>query len=69
MTATDVNRVINEAARDALRHYLIVRAKRREIIHHHRGSDGAVVTHSHVSGLIQLDPPGTALSVEEICTG
>jgi len=50
----------------SIRHYLIVRAKRREVIHHRHGSEGAIVTHPHISGLIRLDPPGIELSVEEI---
>jgi Uma2 family endonuclease len=50
----------------SIRHYLIVRAKRREVIHHHLGADGVVLTHTHVSGRIPLDPPGIELSVEEI---
>jgi Uma2 family endonuclease len=50
----------------SIQHYLVVRAKRREVIHHHRGPDGAIVTHTHVSGSIRLDPPGIGLSVEEI---
>jgi Uma2 family endonuclease len=51
----------------SIQHYLVVRARRREVIHHHRGSDGAIVTQPHISGLIQLDPPGIELSVAEIC--
>jgi len=50
----------------SIQHYLVVRAKRREIIHHHRGPDGAVITHTHISGLIRLEPPGIELAVEEI---
>jgi Uma2 family endonuclease len=50
----------------SIQHYLVVRAKRREIIHHHRGSDGAIVTHAHISGLIRLDPPGIEFVVDEI---
>jgi Uma2 family endonuclease len=50
----------------SIQHYLVVRAKRREIIHHHRGPDGAVITHTHISGPIPLDPPGIELSVEEL---
>jgi hypothetical protein len=47
-------------------HCPVVRAKRREVIHHQRGADGAVVTHTHVSGLIRLDPPGIDLAVAAI---
>lgn len=50
----------------SIQHYLVVRAKRREVIHHQRGAEGAVVTRTHVSGLIRLDPPGIELAVEEI---
>ena len=46
-------------------HYLVVRAKRREVIHHRRSADGGVITHTHIAGQIRLDPPGIDLSVEE----
>jgi Uma2 family endonuclease len=47
-------------------HYLIVRARRREVIHHHRGEGGVVVTRMHTAGIIRLDPPGISIAVEEI---
>jgi len=53
----------------SITHYLIERAKRREVIHHQRCADGTIVTHTHVSGLIRLDPPGINLAVEDIYGG
>ena len=50
----------------SIRHYLIVRAKRREVIHHSRGANGTVVTRTYISGQIRLDPPGINLAVDEI---
>ena len=50
-----------------VRHHLIVWADRPQVIHHRRrdgdaGIDTLVVT----AGEIRLDPPGVAISVEEI---
>jgi Uma2 family endonuclease len=50
----------------SIEHYLIIRAKRRKVIHHHRAPGGAVITHSHISGMIRPDHPGIDLSVEEL---
>lgn len=47
-------------------HYLIVRTRRREVIHHHRGEDGVVITRTHAAGAVRLDPPGISIAVEEI---
>ena len=45
----------------SIMHYLIVRAKRRELIHY-----GAVITRTYVADQIRLDPPGIDLSIDEI---
>jgi Uma2 family endonuclease len=54
----------------SVRHFLIARADRPEVIHHRRrdgveGIDTLVVT----AGEIRLDPPGVTISVEEIYAG
>ncbi len=45
-----------------VRHYLIVRAEDRIIIHHARGDDGSIVTRILRDGPIPLDPPGITLT-------
>jgi len=49
----------------SIQHYLIVRAKRREIIHHAR-SGADIVSRAINIGLIRLDPPGIAFDVDEV---
>lgn len=48
----------------SVRHYLIVRANRRAVIHHRRADDGGVETRIVASGPITLDPPGLVVQVE-----
>jgi len=50
----------------SVRHYLIVWADRRQIVHHRRDDDGAITMAALTSGEIVLDPPGIAITVEEI---
>jgi Uma2 family endonuclease len=50
----------------SLRHYLIVWADRQQIVHHRRDEANAIVTSVLTGGEIRLDPPGIAISVEEI---
>lgn len=50
----------------SLRHYLIIWADRQQIVHHRRDETGDVQTTMLASGEITLDPPGIAVSVEEI---
>ena len=52
----------------SIQHYLIVRARRREIIHHRRLGD-AVVSDAVNVGVIKLDPPGISLDVAEVYGG
>lgn len=48
-----------------IQHYLIVRARRREIIHHSRA--GATITSRVINvGSIVLDPPGISISLADI---
>jgi len=52
----------------SVQHYLIVSARRREIIHHQRSGEG--ITSRVVNlGSIRLDPPGIAIEVAEIYAG
>jgi Uma2 family endonuclease len=48
-----------------IQHYLIVRARRREIIHHWRSGE-EIVSRAVSVGLIRLDPPGIVLDVGEV---
>ena len=49
----------------SIKHYLIVRTVRREIVHHFRTSDG-IATRIVNIGTIQLDPPGIAFDINEV---
>jgi Uma2 family endonuclease len=48
-----------------IRHYLIVRARKQEIIHHWRAGE-EIVSRAVDVGTIRLDPPGIALDVAEV---
>jgi Uma2 family endonuclease len=50
----------------SIRHYLIVDAGKRLIIHHARAAGSDIATRIHKSGEIILDPPGAVLSVADI---
>lgn len=52
----------------SIQHYLIVRARRQEIIHHWRAGEQIVSRLVNV-GAIHLDPPGIALDVAEVYGG
>src|SRR5271165_1906306 len=49
----------------SIRHYLIVRARRQEIVHHRRSGDEIISRVVNV-GVVRLDPPGLVLDVAEI---
>lgn len=49
----------------SVRHYLVVRARRQEIIHHSRANE-IIVSRVVNFGTIRLDPPGIALDVAEV---
>jgi Uma2 family endonuclease len=49
----------------SIQHYLVVRARRREIIHHWRSGD-EIVSRAVNFGVIRLDPPGIVLDVGEV---
>jgi Uma2 family endonuclease len=52
----------------SIQHYLIVRAKRREIIHHAR-SGVDIVSRAINIGSIRMDPPGISIDVAEVYAG
>ena len=47
----------------SIRHYLIVRADRRTVIHHRRGDDGGIKTQILAEERIVLDPPGIEIAI------
>jgi hypothetical protein len=49
----------------SIQHYLIVRARRHEIIHHWRSGD-AIVARVVNLGSIRLDPPGITIAVNDV---
>jgi Uma2 family endonuclease len=46
----------------SLRHYLVVNAERRTVIHHERAPSGTIVTHIRIDQPIHLDPPGIEIA-------
>lgn len=54
----------------SIRHYLIFYADRPRVIHYRRRDEGdAIDTRILTSGEIRLDPPGIAITVEEVYAG
>jgi Uma2 family endonuclease len=49
----------------SVRHYLLVRPTRREIIHHRR-LDDRIETKVVREGFVELDPPGIRLAIDEV---
>lgn len=47
----------------SVRHYLVVDAAARTVLHHAKGADGGLETRSVAGGRLRLDPPGLALDV------
>jgi Uma2 family endonuclease len=52
----------------SIQHYLIVSARRREVIHHRRSGEGIASCVVNL-GSIRLDPPGIAIDVAEVYAG
>jgi len=52
----------------SIQHYLIVRARRREIVHHFHSGDASGSRIVNL-GAIQLDPPGIALDINDVYMG
>ena len=53
----------------SIQHYLVVRSRRQEIIHHARRAGQEIVSRAVNVGVIRLDPPGIILDVAEIYAG
>lgn len=49
----------------SVRHYLIIRADQRAVIHHRRRDDGGIETRLAAEGRIALDPPGIEIAIED----
>jgi Uma2 family endonuclease len=49
----------------SIQHYLIVRTRKREIIHYTRG-DGVILSRAVNVGVIRLDPPGIMLDITDV---
>ena len=52
----------------SIQHYLIVRARRREIIHHWRDGPN-IVSRAINIGAVRMDPPGITIDVSEVYAG
>ena len=50
----------------SIRHYLIVLAESRAVVHHTRRGGGAIETRIVASGRVELGPPSIAITVEEL---
>ena len=50
----------------SVRHYLIVDAEKRVIVHHEREASGRIVSATHSEGALVLDPPGIEVPVAEM---
>jgi Uma2 family endonuclease len=50
----------------SVRHYLIVDAARRVVIHHRRGDGEDLITRFRKSGELRLDPPGISMKVDQL---
>jgi Uma2 family endonuclease len=50
----------------SVRHYLIVDAEERAVIHHARGDDGRILSTSYSEGTLRLNPPGIEVGVNDL---
>ncbi len=50
----------------SLRHYLIVDAERKVVLHHRRSDAGSIETRIVGFGAIELDPPGLSVTVDAL---
>ncbi len=50
----------------SIRHYLLVRTDRHEVLHYRRGPDQRPVLETLTSGTVTLDPPGIAIGFKDI---
>lgn len=49
-----------------IRHYLIVDAEKRIVLHHRRSDTGPIESKTHHEGSIDFDPPGFQVAVENL---
>lgn len=50
----------------SIRHYLVVLTERRMVVHHAHREDGGIETRMVASGRVEMEPPGIAITVEEL---
>ncbi len=50
----------------SVRHYLIVDATEKSVVHHVRDEGGAIATHIVTEGVLRLDPPGLDVPLSEM---
>lgn len=50
----------------SVRHYLILRADKPQIIHHERREDGTIITRIITEGEVRFEPPGIAIQMGDI---
>ena len=51
---------------DSIRHYLLVDAVKRIVVHHRKEADGRIMTMILPAGPLTLDPPGITIQVEDL---
>jgi len=52
-----------------VRHYLIVDADKRVVLHHHRGDDGRIEVTILRDGQVTFGPPGLTIGIRDIFVG
>ena len=57
---TDYFRVLS------VRHYLVIRADRPMVTHHHRRDDGGIETQLLADGRVSMDPPGISIAIADL---
>src|SRR4051794_40104665 len=50
----------------SVRHYLVVNARKRSIVHHHRDAAGQIQTRIVRAGTLDLSPPGITLALDDL---
>ena len=53
----------------SVRHYLIIDADKRVVIHHRRDEEGRIGVQVLREGPLTLDPPGLTIVVQDILSG
>jgi Uma2 family endonuclease len=51
---------------DSIRHYLLIDAVKRIVVHHRKEADGRIMTMILPTGPLTLDPPGITVQVESL---